>query len=301
MLNIDPWQPNLARRLEQLYAAGMPHAIVVLPDCFTTLGGSQYINSDAVGRYEDYVVEEIVSFVDREYRTIPGPEGRAVFGKSSGGYGAMVLGMRHPDVFGALACHSGDMWFELCYKPDFPKACNALNAAGGLEAWWEAFKGRVKKTNSDFDVLNLLAMSACYSPGSDGFMGIDLPVDPYTCKLKEDVWRRWLDHDPVMMAPRHAANLRRLRLVYMDCGTRDEFNLHFGARILSQTLAALDVPHVHEEFDDTHMSIQYRYSVSLPKLLDALQGSGIGDQGSGVGADRSLIPDPRSPIPTLEA
>src|SRR5205814_2876975 len=72
MLNIDPWQPNMVQRLEQLYAAGMPHAIVVLPDCFTSLGGSQYVNSDAVGRYEDYVVEEIVSLVDRQFRTVPG-------------------------------------------------------------------------------------------------------------------------------------------------------------------------------------------------------------------------------------
>src|SRR5437868_2486584 len=145
MLNIDPWQPNMVQRLDQLYAAGMPHAIVALPDCFTTLGGSQYLNSQAVGRYEDYVVNELVPFVDDRFRTIPQPESRGVFGKSSGGYGAMVLGMRHPDVFGALACHSGDMWFELCYKPDFPKACNAVNAAGGLGAWWEGFKGRVKK------------------------------------------------------------------------------------------------------------------------------------------------------------
>jgi S-formylglutathione hydrolase FrmB len=272
MLNIDPWQPNMVQRLEQLYAAGMPHAIVVLPDCFTALGGSQYVNSEAVGRYEDYVVDEIVPFIDSRFCTIPHSEGRGLFGKSSGGYGAMVLGMRHPDVFGALACHSGDMWFELCYKPDFPKACNTVNAAGGLEAWWEGFKGRIKKTGSDFDVLNMLAMAACYSPAPQGFMGIDLPVELYTCKLREDVWARWLEHDPVIMAPRYAANLRRLRLVYMDCGTRDDFNLHFGARIMSQTLAALDVPHTYEEFDDTHMSVQYRYSESLPKLMNALQG-----------------------------
>lgn len=270
MLNIDPWQPNMAQRLEMLYGEGMPHAIVVLPDCFTTLGGSQYRNSEAVGRYEDYVVEEIVSFVDRQYRTIAAPEGRAVFGKSSGGYGAFMLGMKHPDLFGALACHSGDMVFELCYKPDLPKMCNAVNAAGGLDAWWEAFQIKAKKSSSDFDALNMLAMSACYSPGPGEFMGIDLPVDLYTCRLKEDVWARWLECDPIMLASRYADNLRRLHLIYMDCGTRDEFNLHFGARQMSQTLSELNVAHVYEEFDDGHMSVQYRYSVSLPKLLEGL-------------------------------
>jgi len=252
----------------------MPHAIVVLPDCFTALGGSQYVNSSAVGRYEDYVIEEIVPFIDREFRTIPEPEGRGVFGKASGGYGAIMLGMKHPDVFGALACHSGDMYFELCYKPDFPKACNAYNKAGGLEAWWEAFKRKAKKSGDDFDAINVFAMAACYSPGPGGFMGVEMPFDIYTCRLREEVWERWLAFDPVMLASQFAGNLRRLRLLYLDCGTRDEFNLHFGARIMSQTLKELDVPHVHEEFDDTHMSIQFRYSASLPKLVGALRADG---------------------------
>src|SRR5579862_5020776 len=127
LLNDDAWQPNLAQRLERLYAEGMPHAVFVLPDCFTRYGGSQYINSEATGRYEDYVIEEIIPFVEARYRTIARPEGRGVFGKSSGGYGSMILGMRHPDVFGALACHSGDMAFDLCYAGDFPKFCNAIN------------------------------------------------------------------------------------------------------------------------------------------------------------------------------
>lgn len=271
MLNIDAWQPNLPQRLEQLYAEGMPPVIVVLPDCFTLLGGSQYVNSPAVGRYEDYVLEEIVPFVDSRYRTVPGPEGRGVFGKSSGGYGAIRLGMTRPDIFGALACHSGDMYFELCYKPDLPKMCNAVNRAGGLQHWWDAFRAKVKKNGEDFDALNMVAMSACYSPSPDGWMGIDLPVDLYTCKLKDAVWARWLEWDPVTLAPKHADNLRKLRYIYMDCGTRDEFNLQFGARILSQILEQQGIKHDHEEFEDGHMSVQYRYSVSLPRLAAALQ------------------------------
>jgi S-formylglutathione hydrolase FrmB len=249
----------------------MPHTIVVLPDCCTLLGGSQYINSPSVGRYEDYVLDEIVPFVDREFRTIAGPEGRGVVGKSSGGYGAFMLGMKHPDIFGALACHSGDMAFDLCYRHDFPKVANSINKAGGLEQWWEAFNGKVKKPGEDVAVLEILAMGACYSPDPDCFMGIDLPFDLNTCALKGEVWARWLDHDPVMLAPRYAENLGRLRLIYIDCGTRDEFNLHYGARQMSQTLRDLGIPHVHEEFDDGHMSIQYRYSVSIPRLLEELE------------------------------
>ena len=276
MLNWDAWQPNMPARLGRLYEEGLPHAIVVLPDCFTRLGGSQYVNSYAVGKYEDYVVEDVVGFIDSMYRTIPDAAGRGVLGKSSGGYGAFMLAMKHPDVFGAMACHSGDMYFELCYKPDFPKACSAINKAGGLESWWEAFNARVKKSGDDFDALNMLAMAACYSssPNAGGFMGIELPFDLYTCQLKEDVWSRWLEHDPVMVAERHADNLRKLRLIYLDCGTRDEFNLQYGARIMSQLLKRLGIPHMHEEFDDGHMSVQYRYNSSIPQLLGALQTEG---------------------------
>ena len=275
LLNVSPWQPNLQERVDYLTADGrLPPAIFVLPDCFTRYGGSQYLNSAAIGRYEDYVVDEIIPFVDAKYRTIAAPEGRGVFGKSSGGYGAIILGMRHPDVFGAVACHSGDMYFEYCYKPDFPKFVNAINKAGGLDKWWAAFESKVKKEREDVEAVDMLAMAAAYSPNPDRkpFL-VDFPFDLYTGELKLDVWRRWLDHDPVYLAERYADNLKRLRLLFIDCGTRDEFNLHLGARILAQRLTALGVPHEYEEFDDGHMNIPYRYDVSLPKIGRALAGA----------------------------
>lgn len=270
LLNEDAWQPNLVERLERLYAAGMPHAIFVLPDCFTRYGGSQYLNSAATGRYEDYVIDEIVPYMDVHYRTIAAPEGRGVFGKSSGGYGAMILGMRHPEVFGALACHSGDMAFDLCYGKDFPAFCNAVNKEGGVEAWWKQFAAQVKKKSSDYDALNILAMAACYSPDADAPLGIGLPVDLHTCERIPEVWARWLEWDPVELLDRYGENLRKLRLLYMDCGTRDEFSLHFGARLMAKRLSERGIASEYEEFDDGHMSIQYRYDVSLPKLAKAL-------------------------------
>ncbi|PZN06833.1 MAG: esterase, partial [Bacillota bacterium] len=104
LLNYDPWEENLAERLGRLYAEGrIGPVIVALPDCFTYYGGSQYLNSPAVGRYEDYLVRELVPLVEREYRV----RGHGLAGKSSGGYGAFVQAVRHPDVFRAFACHSG--------------------------------------------------------------------------------------------------------------------------------------------------------------------------------------------------
>lgn len=272
LLNFNAWQPNLQERIDYLMADGrLPAAIFVLPDCFTRYGGSQYVNSTAIGRYEDYLIDEIIPFIDSKYRTIAAPEGRGVFGKSSGGYGAIVLGMRHPGVFGAVACHSGDMYFEHCYKPDFPKFINAVNKAGGLEAWWAEFERKPKKEHKDVEAVNILAMAAAYSPNPDAQpLPIDLPFDLYTGELKPEVWQRWLEHDPVYMVERCAPDLKQLRLLFIDCGTRDEYNLHLGARILVGRLKALGVPHMYEEFDDGHMNIPYRYDVSLPKIGRAL-------------------------------
>lgn len=271
LLNDSPWDLNLQERLDQLYAAGMPHVIVVLPDCFTRFGGSQYLNSSATGRYEDYLTTEIVPYIDRQYATIAAPEGRGVFGKSSGGYGALIMGMRHPELFGAVACHSGDMAFELCYGADFPKAATAIARAGGLEAWWREFDARPRKAGADFTTLNIVAMAACYSPDPAAPLGFVLPFDLETCALREDVWARWLAWDPLTLLEQRADVLRRLRLLFLDCGWRDEFHLHFGARRLVRRLAAQDIAYTYEEFDDGHRNIQYRYDVSLPKLAAALK------------------------------
>lgn len=269
MLLNDNWlQPTLQQQIDALIASGMPELIVALPDCLTRYGGSQYINSAATGRYEDHLINELVPFVDQQFRTLPGPQHRAIMGKSSGGYGAIIHGMKHPDVFGAVACHSGDMYFELSLKPDFPAFVNRIARSNyDPRQFLAEFEDAIKKSGGDIAALNVLAMAACYSPdlAAPG-LPIDFPFDLRTCELKPDVWRRWLDHDPVEIVHQHADKLKQLKLLFIDCGTRDEHHLHFGARILSQRLAALHVSHQHEEFDDGHRSTWYRYDVSLPRL-----------------------------------
>jgi S-formylglutathione hydrolase FrmB len=276
MFNFSAWQPNLPQRIDRLMAAGkLLPAIYVLPDCFTRYGGSQYLNSTATGRYEDYVIDEIVPHIDRTYRTIAGPEGRGVFGKSSGGYGSIMLGMKHSDVFSAVACHSGDMAFDLCYRSDFPKFANAIQKAGGVDKWLNEFESKLKIEGRDIEAMNILAMAAAYSPNPSAQpLPIDFPFDLETCELKPDVWARWLEHDPAQLVDRYADNLKKLRLLFIDCGSRDEFNLHFGARTFVKKLKALEVPHEYQEFDDGHMGVSYRYEVSLPKIVQALQAAG---------------------------
>lgn len=269
LLNTQPFSPNLAERMDRLIAKGAARdMIIVMPDCFTRLGGSQYINSTATGRYEDYLIQEIVPFVDARFRTQASARGRAVMGKSSGGYGALVHAMRHADVFAAAASHSGDAYFEYCYLPDFPKTFRAIK--GDAAAFVEKFWREEKKGKDDVSALNILAMSACYSPDTSAPLGFRLPFDVVTGKIQPAVWARWLEHDPVRMVARYRDELRSLKLLYFDAGTRDEYSLDLGARVLATRLREMMVEFTHEEFDDGHFNIGYRYDRSLTLISRAL-------------------------------
>ncbi|MDQ3131902.1 MAG: esterase family protein [Acidobacteriota bacterium] len=260
MLNDSAFTPNYAERMDKLIASGaIKPMIAVLPDCFTHYGGSQYINSSATGDYEDYLTREIVPFVDENFRTIRDKNSRAVMGKSSGGYGALIMAMRHSDIFGLACSTSGDCYFNYCYLPDFPKAFRAIKGDPKkfVEKFWDE---DAKKAKDDFSGLNIIGMSACYSPNGADF---DLPFDLKTGEIREDVWARWLAHDPVRLVEKYAENLKSLKLLYVDAGTRDEFALDLGAKILCERLEKLDVPFIHEEFDDGHFNISYRQNRSL--------------------------------------
>jgi S-formylglutathione hydrolase FrmB len=270
-LNDAAWVPPLNERMDLLIATGRSRpAILALPDCFTHLGGSQYINSDGLGRYEDHLVEELVPLVDERYRTL-GVGHRGVMGKSSGGYGAIIQGMRQPDVFSAVACHSGDMGFELCYKRDFGPAMRRIRKFGGVAGWLKQFQAQPRKRSEDFPALDTIAMAAAYSPNPKNPPSFcDLPFDLETGELLPHVWSRWLENDPLTLVDRFTKALGSLKLLFLDCGTDDEFYLDAGARHMAKKLTALGIRHEHEEFDDGHMNIPYRYDVSLPKLAAAL-------------------------------
>lgn len=264
-LNDSAFTPNLAERMDKLISAGtIKPMIAVMPDCFTHYGGSQYINSSATGNYEDYLTQEIVPFVDANFRTINDKNSRAVMGKSSGGYGALMMAMRHADLFGLACSTSGDAYFDYCYLPDFPKAVRAFK--GDPKALIEKFwREDARKGKDDFAALNIIGMSACYSPNGTDF---DLPFDENTGEIRANVWARWLEHDPVRLVEKSVENLQSLKLLYIDAGTRDEFYLDLGARILCERLKDFKIPHIHEEFDDGHFNISYRQNRSLELISE---------------------------------
>lgn len=248
-----------------------PPFIAVLPDCMTSLGGSQYVDSPGMGAYATWLVDEVLPFVDGRFRTT----GRwGVAGRSSGGFGALHLAMEHPGRFEAVACHAGDMGFDLCWLADLGKAVSGVQAAGGLERFLQTAWEPESWSPQHFSALMILAMSCCYSPDleSEGPVPARLPVDFETGAVDFAVLESWRRFDPIHRADDPAAldALRRLSLLYLDCGDRDEYLLHLGARRFTAKLAAAEVPHRYEEFTGGHRGTAWRWDHSLPLLAEAL-------------------------------
>ncbi|HKE16668.1 MAG TPA: alpha/beta hydrolase-fold protein [Kofleriaceae bacterium] len=262
---------NVPERVDRLIADGrMPPVALAFPDCFTRLGGNQYIDSAAMGRWEDFLIREMLPAVEGRFGC-GGAGRRGVFGKSSGGYGAMVHAMRHADVWAAAASHSGDVGFELLFAAELP-ACLRVLARHGLsiENFIRSFESRDKHKDDEVSALMVLAMAATYDPAPSAFLGIRLPVDLETCERIADRWQNWLAWDPLTLVDRHAGDLRRLRALYIDCGDTDQYNLVYGSRRLHRTLEGLGVEHRYEEFADDHSKVDYRMDESLPFLAAAL-------------------------------
>jgi len=272
--NRTPFRQPFPETADAVFARGdAPPALVVWVDAWTGYGGSQFVDSPGTGRYHSYLCEEVVPWVDGRYRTLPDPGHRAIMGKSSGGFGAMITPMLRPDLFGALATHAGDSLYELCYIPDFGRAVRALREYGGdIWRWWDDFRSRVAFTKeADHALLGLLGVAACFSAHPDGT--VDLPFDQRTGQLRPDVWQRWLDWDPVRMAPRHAEALRSQRAIWIDAGTRDDFFLDLGAEAFRAALREVGVADDvirFELFEGTHAAIDYRYPLSLAWLCQRI-------------------------------
>jgi S-formylglutathione hydrolase FrmB len=269
-----PFEPTIIERLDRMFASDeCPPAVIVFVDAWTSLGGSQFINSSATGRYMDYLCDEVVAFVDARYPTLRSRDHRGLAGKSSGGYGAMVVSMCRPDVFGAFASHAGDALFECCYLPEFPVVARALR--DHFEGSYEVFLERLREADH-FDwsqlgaPLSAYAMAAAYTPDPDNPAKPVLPFEIETGRLIEEVWRRWLRWDPVRMAPRHAEALRSMRRIYLDAGKSDEYFLDLGAQAFAGELERLDVEHSLELFDGAHGGISYRYPRAVRELVLAL-------------------------------
>lgn len=259
--------------VDDLFAARRaPECLVVFVDAWTSYGGSQFVDSPGTGRYHTYLCEEVVPFVDDRYRTMAVPAHRGIQGHSSGGFGAMITPMMRPDLFGGLATHAGDSLYEMLYIPEFAKCARALRSYdGSMARWWDDFRARAALSQpDDTTLLMVLGCAACFSADVDG--SPMLPFDTRTGRIRDDVWRRWLEWDPVRMVPRYAEALRTLRAIWIDGGRRDQWYLDLGAEAFRDALAEVGVTDFHFElFDGTHSGTDWRYPMSLAYLSARLQ------------------------------
>ncbi len=277
---LDMWagrvafEPTMFERLDALFAEGeCPDAIVVFVDCWTSYGGSQFLNSTATGRYQDYLCDEVVAFIDERYPIQADRDHRGLTGKSSGGYGAMVVPMMRADVFGALASHAGDALFECCYVKDFGAAARSLR--DDFEGSYKVYFERLAEADHfDFEKfgkpIELYGYAAAYSPDPERPGKALLPFEIETGRLIDDVWARWLELDPVRMAPSHADELRSMKRIYLDAGRKDEYFLDLGATAFARELEKLGVEHTLDLFEGKHGGITYRYPGAIRELLLAL-------------------------------
>ena len=262
--NVRPWRRSVPEEIDEL----APEAIVVLVDAFTALGGSQFVDSAAIGRYHTYLCDDLVPWIDTRFRA----GARALHGHSSGGSGAMVNAMLRPDLFAGFATHAGDALFEDSYQHEFTDVVRALRDSygGSYERFWEDFRsGRQPLAKpTDHSLVNIYAMAAAYSDG-------ELPFDPETGELRDELWSRWLQWDPVRMArkPRYAEALRSMRAIWIAAGKRDEFHLDLGAVAFHRavTAAGVDEDVVHFELHDGgHFEAAWTVTAALSYLAERL-------------------------------
>ncbi len=244
--------------------------IVVTPDGSTRWGGSFYVNSSATGNWEDFISKELVNYIDTNYRTLAKAESRAIAGHSMGGYGAITLAMKHPDVFSiAYSMNGGFLSFtaELNPKnPDVRKFTLAKNTQELLAT---------KSPNA----ISLLAVSQAFSPNTtNAAFLVDKPYKIQAGKMVPNpiAYSRWIERDVVQMAKKYKTNLLKLKAIKFDCGDQEDVKLiEINSRLLSQELSRLNVPHQFEQYNGDHRNRLWQlngriYNEVLPFVFDNL-------------------------------
>jgi enterochelin esterase family protein len=256
------WTPPIEDVLDPVFARmGVAPMIVVIPDGWTRLGCSQWVDSPVGGNFEQYLLHDVVAHVDDNYRTLPDPVSRGVLGFSSGGCGAWNLASRNPEIFGAVAMLSGDSFLDMTHKTflyDY------------LESIWPAAPAGPVEGN---DLSQLVyAYSSCYSPNLDNPpFYVDLPVAFPSGELIQEVWDRWLSFDPVVNWRDRQDNLRKLTGILLDVGCNDDYHLQWGHRLLSHHLSQAGIAHEVTENTGSHGGrARERYQVTLQWMAQVL-------------------------------
>jgi len=239
---------QLARVLDDAIArGGAREMIVVVPSGRNAYFGSFYANSPVTGGWEDFMAQELVTWVDTTYRTIPSPESRGIAGHSMGGYGAIMLAMKHADVFGALYALS--------------PCCVGLDGDLGYDnpAWLKAMQVQSKdqlqpkpRSADDFYITAFIALAAALSPNpAKAPLYVDFPFQQQQRLLvpNDDAYTKWRSRMPLYLVEQYRDNLKRLRGIFLDYGALEEFShIRMTTRAFSEELASRGIAHTFEVY-----------------------------------------------------
>ena len=262
LVNWRAFKESVPARFSRLHKQGdMPDCLVVFPRLFTYFGGSQFVDSDMLGKHASWVCLELIEYLEKKYKISKKPVDRIVMGRSSGGFAAIRFAMDFPGVFGKILCHSGDMGFDTMLQRDMVFLSGHLQKYDrSIVKFLKYAESTQKLSGSDLHALMLVGYSAFYSGNKKG--ELCFPADLKTAELNNH-WQKWLAHDPLVRADQSIDALKKLDLLYLDCGNRDQYYLQYGMRRLSKKLKEHSVEHSMFEFDDNHSGTEYRFDTSL--------------------------------------
>jgi len=245
---------HVPQTIEGAFAKGSHQMIVVLPDSKTAYGGSMYSSSVTTGNFERYIYHDVVNYMDSHYRTIPKRLSRGLVGHSMGGYGAIRIGMQHPDVFGSLYVMSACCLSPMRSRPMNPARRKAMESQ---EKELESVKAPADVAGLPFFARAMLASAAAWSPDpKNPPLYLDLPWKNGV--RQPDVIAKWTANAPLAMIDQYIGNLRRYHAIALDVGDQD--GLRFDMIKLHQILDNYGIANSFEIYHGTHTShVAFRF------------------------------------------
>lgn len=263
--NFKSYEQSFVQELDQWTNEGsISPKIYIFVDAWTSWGGSQFINSEGCGKYEDYLVEDLVPQVSNALKALGYVvKDNIVMGGSSGGYGALHLSSKFPDLFPHCLAIAPDCDFEVSLKPEIYHAFADIFHQGGAKEILNKIRSFEIKTNqrSFHTMVNALAMAACYSDLDEEGMPL-LPLEKEGV-FDEALWSKWLKKDPLHFLPKRTEGLSKVKTLFLSVGEFDQFLLQYGARKIRTLLKEKEIDFVYEEFKGNHFDIGTRRKKAL--------------------------------------
>ncbi len=262
----------LQERFDQMIAQKkIPPFIGVFPDGTSKLGASQYINSPALGNFQDYLADELTEFIDSKYHTHRSADFRGITGHSSGGFGTLWMGLQRPDRFRLICSSAGDSFFEQSLLPFLSVTCTELKRAGGIQNFIRDFFDQPNPAGSGqkkIEALMTLSLAPCYAPNlkQPEILG-DLFFEQENGKIIPEVWQKYLQWDPINAVEKYLENLKKLKWIHLDAGLYDEYGLQWGHRQFADKLKKNCISFQLDEYPAGHSGQNWRYEMRMEMML----------------------------------